>query len=341
MKMQTQVILAIALACLATGCRTQPPPGAEHYAHTQTLHEAAASGNISEVLRYLKEGVDVDVKDREGRTPLMIVGGHHLDVAKILIENGADVNARATMDGGAPLIYAAMNGDLDLVNFLLGNHADVNAKQRDSMTPLMNAAMQGYLDVAKVLIDNGAEVNPTNRHGRTPLMYAALRGRLEMVRFLLRKGADVNARDIEIGTPLTWAARGGSVEVISPLLAAGADVNSRNDLAGRTPLMEAIRMMLHCDKTTSAAEDALKHQIEMVRLLIDKGADVNAAENSGLTPLMLAVCRSDVEAVIAALVRKGADVNVKDMNGRTPLKWASENGCKEVADYLRQHGAKE
>ena len=113
--------------------------------------------------------------------------------AKQLIQDHADVS-KAGPDGFTPLILAAYNGNPEMVDLLLENHADVHAVSRMG-NALMAASFRGYTDIVAKLLRAGARVNDVNDAGGTALMYAALSGRTDVIRLLIRSGAQVNARD--------------------------------------------------------------------------------------------------------------------------------------------------
>lgn len=123
------------------------------------LADAAMNGNLAQVKSLIGQGVDVNLKNKEGFTALT---------------------------------KAVMKGHLEVVKYLVSKGADVNAKNRINFTALIIASSEGHLEIVKYLIDNGANVNDRDNDGFTALMWASGRGRLEVVKFLISKGADVN-----------------------------------------------------------------------------------------------------------------------------------------------------
>jgi ankyrin repeat protein len=162
----------------------------------------------------------------------------------------------------APVADAAMNGDLERVEALIRQGADLDAAQGDGMTALHWAAEEGRVDIAHALIAAGANVSVTTRMGDyTPLHIAARGGSAAIVAALLEAGADPGVKTSTGGsTPLHFAAATASVESVAALIAHGVDVNVREDHWGQTPLMFA----------------ASAGRLETVETLIAAGADPNA-----------------------------------------------------------------
>lgn len=162
----------------------------------------------------------------------------------------------------APVADAAMNGDLERVETLIRQGADLNVAQGDGMTALHWAAEERRFDIARALIDAGANVAVTTRLGDyTPLHIAARGGSAEIVSALLEAGADPSARTTTGGsTPLHFAAATAREEAVAALIAHGAEVNVREDHWGQTPLMFA----------------ASAGRLDTVETLIKAGADLNA-----------------------------------------------------------------
>jgi ankyrin repeat protein len=162
----------------------------------------------------------------------------YLEVAKCLLERGADVN-KANDEGETPLYWASRNGHLEVVKTLLAAEAEVDKADNVGQTPLHSASYNGHVEVVKTLLAAEAEVDKTNILGGTPLHSVSLNGHVEVVKTLLAAKAEVNKAN-EFGvTPLQWASRDGHVEVVKVLLAAKAEVN-KADNAGKTPLYWAL-----------------------------------------------------------------------------------------------------
>jgi len=186
------------------------------------LHCTAFGGHVDVARLLIARGADVGREDAKGWTPLhwAVSGGPQ------------DADEMGAFPGmcGAP----AMDAYVALARLLIEHGADVNAKDRQGGTPLHRAASGGQVSLIDVLIEKGARVNATTAVGGTPLHSAARAGRLDAVRRLLAKGADVNARSARQRTPLHWAVEAGKREVARLLLTQGADVNAK-DREGMTP----------------------------------------------------------------------------------------------------------
>jgi len=180
-------------------------------------------GNWAVVRKLLDSKLDcrlADVKDNYGWTPLHWAAMNgHLEVVKYLVENGADVNAKDN-NGFTPLSLAAWKGSLNVVKYLFENGADVKEKCIRSSTPLHWTAFKGSLEMVKFLVKNKAYVNAKDFWSSTPLHYAAKakNGHLNVVKFLVENGADVNAKDNNDFTPLHWALVKGHLEMVKYLV---------------------------------------------------------------------------------------------------------------------------
>ena len=135
-----------------------------------SIHVAAAVGNIETVKQHLADGTDVNAKNDGGLTPLLQAAANgHKEIAELLITKGADVNVN--VNGTTPLHIAAFNGHKEVAELLIANGADVNAKDEDGMTPLLHTiTIYGYnKEIAELLIAAGGDVNAKDGEGGTPL----------------------------------------------------------------------------------------------------------------------------------------------------------------------------
>ena len=215
---------------------------------------------------------------------------------------------------------AARDGNIEVVKQHIAAKlgADVNAKDKLGRTPLHQAARKGRKEITELLIAEGADVNAKHEEGWTPLHLAAVYGNKEIVELLIAKGADVNAKDEDGRTPLDWAIGGNHKETADLLRKHG----------GKT-----------AKPSISIHDAALDGNIEAVKEHLAAGADVNAKNRSGWTPLHQAAWRGRNE-IVELLIAEGADVNAKIDDGRTPLDLAIQYKHPKTADLLRKHGGK-
>ncbi len=257
----------------------------------------------------------------------------------------------------APIHDAASAGDLAKINALLAaNPALVNAKSENSATPLMYAVHFGKTEAAKLLLQKGADVNVNNSDGETALFEAAAYGQVDVVKLLLDKGAKVNfvvqdsaPRGEPFCTPLLLAAENGHLEVVKLLLDKGADVNAKASYNSihetATPLIGATEVASDFERlgggplTGSRSATTKKHgYLEVVKLLLDKGAAIDAKNNFGNSALLIASGNGQAE-VVKLLLDKGAAVNLGNNQNVTPLLMAAQNGDVDVVTLLLAKGA--
>ncbi len=153
--------LLICFAAMLAGCSTNASP----------LHQAAAAGQIAQVMALVEKGADINKADKTRGTPLVAsIRSDHAHVAKYLIERGADVN---TNTPSTPLYFAAAKQQEASVTLLLEKGADINQQDRAGDTPLHGAVRGGSASIVSILIEAGAQVNVANKSGYTPLNLAA------------------------------------------------------------------------------------------------------------------------------------------------------------------------
>jgi len=204
------------------------------------------------------------------------------------------------------------------------------------------AALHGeHFKVAELLLEHGANVDVRGEWEFTLLHFASWPrrvGRVDIVRWLLNHGADVNAQSIDSWFPLFLAVGNGHVEICQLLQLHNADLSVRT-IDGET--------LLH--RAASPAHDRHHDQLNIMRLLLDQGADVNARDHGGRTPLHYSSFQAGKEGVsdntkgtvegARLLLKYGADIDARDNAGKTPLQFALDHNYHEMAEFLLGIGA--
>lgn len=283
----------------------------------------------SEIEKAIRQGADVNARDSQDRTLLMFAARENrLDLAKVLVKHDADVNLRSD-DDLAALNYAINKSHKDFVKFLIKSGADVNASDNPLFIALQN---QNNSEIVDELIKGGARVNSRHGDGWTPLMIASHNGNVKVIEVLLSHDAHVNAKSDKGYTPLYLALHNNNV---------AAKVLIENGASSRGLEEEFLG-----EKLFRAVDFG---NVDFVRTLIKIGANINARNANGQTPLGI-VCRQenvysrrDVQ-MVKYLLENGADVNIRDNSGNTPLttissKKVTYDETREIIELLKQHGA--
>ncbi|KAG8454221.1 hypothetical protein GDO86_000745 [Hymenochirus boettgeri] len=295
--------------------------------HDTALTLACAGGHEELVQTLLERGANIEHRDKKGFTPLILAAtAGHVGVVEILLDNGADIEAQSERTKDTPLSLACSGGRQEVVELLLARAANKEHRNVSDYTPLSLAASGGYVNIIKILLNAGAEINSRtgSKLGISPLMLAAMNGHTAAVKLLLDMGSDINAQiETNRNTALTLACFQGRTEVVSLLLDRKANVEHRAK-TGLTPLMEA----------------ASGGYAEVGRVLLDKGADVNAppVPSSRDTALTIAADKGHYK-FCELLISRGAHIDVRNKKGNTPLWLAANGGHLDVVQLLVQAGA--
>jgi len=314
--------LAAAITCTATGCTVR------------SFHRAAVTGDIKKVEALLQEGTDPNAMYNYLTVLSRASRNGHVNIVKKLLDNGADVNAK-NWGKSTALMNASRGGHVDVVKLLLDNGADVNAKSGSGWTALMNAShndqsVTNAPIIVTMLLDNGADVNDTMEYGISINMYndditfkvikdspsaltwATAKNNFDVIKILLDRGGDVNIKGFIIEGEIMLlfkAAYNGRADVVKILLEKGVDVNTG---------LES-KFVSRMEKRT------------------EKYAKANNAEKrwkiAGMTALMAASKGGHVD-VVKMLLSKGADVNAITENGWTALDFTKEKSHQSIIRML-------
>jgi ankyrin repeat protein len=353
------------------------------------ISEAATYGSAALIEALLKAGADANTLTTErGQTVLMTAArSGNLAAVKLLLEHGADANAKENVRGQTSLMLAAAEDHPDIVKLLIAHGADPKLRSSDrdttppklmagtpaapisrgGLTALVFAARQGSIESATALIDAGADINQGDADGNNPLLIAILNNHDELAQILIDKGADVNAVNKDGRSPLftavdahdvDWSDRPlvketdkvSSFDVIKSLIDHKANVNvqltavsiikkAAQDSADRTLSIGATPFM----------RAARSGDVELMRLLLDHGADPKLANKDGVTALIVAAGAGYTDSnrgtepqaleAVKLCVELGLDVNAVTDKGETALHGAARRGANPIIQYLVDKGA--
>ena len=289
------------------------------------LIPAAERGHVEIVQELLtRTNVDVDHVNDLGWTALLEAiilsngGERHQQIVQLLVDHGADINI-PDKAGITPLEHAQTRGFTEIVSIL--HHAMMRDMQ------VITAAERGDIETVRRLLDQGASVTAREGNGRTALIAAAYRNDLPIVELLIQAGADVNLQDNTQQSAYLIATSDGYLELLQRTLQAGANVHGTDSYNG-TGLIRA----------------ADRGHVEIIQELLKTDIQIDHINNLGWTALLEAIILGDGgprhTEVVRLLVEAGADVNLADANGVTPLAHARQRGHQQMVEILQNAGAR-
>ncbi|MBR3696000.1 MAG: ankyrin repeat domain-containing protein [Akkermansia sp.] len=261
-----------------------------------TLSMACAQGAVNAVQMLLAGKAKTDVRDAAGITPLLHAVMHNtensLSIARMLLEKGANVDF-GMPNGFTPLMGAVQMNDMDIALLLLEHGADVNARQTSGPSALSIAVALGHAEMAGLLLANKADISVGINAQTSLIAYASMLARADVMAELLKHGANANTRDARSNaTPLHVTATGNALIIDSIKLMGAASL-----------------LPTHESKMDAAMA---------CKVLLENGAEVNAVDNDGTTPAMIAAMDGSPDT-LKVLIDHGANLNMADAAGRTPL----------------------
>jgi len=343
----------------------------ERMSNKTPLHEAAKHEDYLDVVKALiKRGADVNAKTQSGYSPLYYADSSNIEIARTLIENGANVNETTARNGETPLMHlASVSPNPDIVNLLIENKADINAVAKNG-SPVL-AFVSDYRSSSPKSIDSrnpenikrllkfGCNPDSANtKDGTTALMYAINSENKEIISILLDAGADRVIADKDGNIPLSYGLLcANSLEITRLLLQKECDINAQNN-EGNTALLlaayttdnpELIDLLIEHGADISITDkwknSALICAAEkntnplIIAALIDKGLPIDRGNGIDTTPLMNAVSYNPNSEIAELLLEKGASVNKKTKYGKTALMNAAQFSHPERVSMLLKRGA--
>ncbi|TYQ23469.1 ankyrin repeat domain-containing protein [Pseudanabaena sp. UWO310] len=310
------------------------------------LIEAVRAKNISTVRELLAEGANPNLKD--GDETLLEIAEYDREIRYALVEAGAWDNALRTE------MVMALDYGVEVVKILIEKGADVNV-QTFSGTPLSVAARKGDLEIVKILIEAGADVDD-----KAPLNCALEVGHFQVALQLLASGASPNSTDTFHSTPaIALASAQGGTEVVKALVQAGADVNTEvsritinqaqvqkqagevlgnlfKSLEAFGGMLEKIENLEEAADPEATANEALA-EMEAIKSKSFSSLKVEAEQATDTSPLILAA-RCGHHETVATLLELGATPHHKDGEGLSAFDWATRNHDVRVLDTLKSFG---
>ena len=275
------------------------------------VHYFVRTKNLKAIQKCIEKGIPLSVKDKYDKTPL--------DIAFDTIDEELSVDIAAELImGGAEEVKSDFSYFQDAVS-----NRNMNMRFEDGQTPLHLAAIIGHTSIARYLLENNAETYVQDSSGATPLHEAVRYGNIDIIKLLLNAGANINAKDNLGKTPVMVIMPQDKInEIYSIMQKHNADL-SEKDMYGDTVLHNAAMMNVSS---------------EVVLQLINGGADVNARNKEGVTPLEIAVQKGNLN-LANYLTVYGANIHTQDTKGRSPLKLALEADNKMLEAILKRENS--
>lgn len=355
------IVLSLS-ACAGRQKREAKNAGRESEALTQALMDAVEKGDLSAVKESLSRGADVNARDGQRMTALHHAAENgHKAIVEILIESGAEVNATVVegenYEWKTPFDLTEEQDHKDVVELLEkhgGRSGELEMLLWDAVMSDEDEIEDG-IEQIKELLAKGVSIDARDCFGRTPLRYRTEAYGCDTVsKLLIAEGADVNAKDYQGKTPLHEVAQGWAEEprkAIELLADAGADVNAVDnryftplDCAVENHQQEVVALLRERGGKSgephraSLMQAAQKGNVARTKKLLVKGANINARDEQGWTPLDWAVTEGHWE-LANMLVAAGGIVGPGELETRTALHNAAAVGNKEAAEFLVAKGA--
>lgn len=293
---------------------------------------------VSRIRELIADGAKPDIKDANGWSGLLRCAcngwSNHLDIMKILLDAGADINQASDRYGFTPLTLSAANGHTEIVKELIRRGAIVNLASNDCKTPITHAAQGGHLNIVKQLIAAGTTITNQAFEGairgghirvlkflvtvvKPPadsVFYATYYKKTNTIKVLAKGGANMNA-----DFPVHLAISDWNNDCLAALCVNGANLNILDE-ENRTPLRHAIHMGNH----------------EAISILVKYKADIN---NTPLIHYAIQMYNSfsgkERKRCLLEIIKAGPNFNLLDQEGNTPAEYAHNKGLLEFVSLIK------
>jgi ankyrin repeat protein len=323
--------------------------------HQAVRHASTSFGSMKVLSGLIEGGADINVRNGAGETALHQAANlKDIKIAKFLLENGASINIK-NQKGETPLHIAARHGNKELMKILLAKDSSmIDARNKFGYTALHIAAWNGDVPIAKLLLEQGAETKLKTKDGNTALHLAALRGHFELCQELVDRKAPVNVINKEGKKAVELTDHPKIIQLLGRKPQASKTIDDamiQASIAAGKPLLASILTELKntpnqvdvnrpdpsdLDNTALHQAAELEDQ-DILKILLEKGAKVNAVNSQAETPLYIAAIKGHIKAV-KILLSNQALVEFPLGAGLTPLQGAANNGHLEVVKALVQAG---
>ncbi|XP_065835760.1 putative ankyrin repeat protein RF_0381 [Oscarella lobularis] len=316
---------------------------------------ASWNGNVELVSKLIQLGLDVNESQVFGRTSLHWAAQFgHLEVAEILISNGANIEAKDER-GNTPVLCSAMSSNVDLfITFMVSTGCDIQAKNKEILGRgvLGTASAYGQVKMVKKLIGMAFYLFETDYFGQTALHWAAKYGEKKVARLLIKSGSNIEDQDKWGRTPFLYAVSHGQKEFADFLLSKGCDSRAVSHeghsalalacIENHQDTAEWLLSKFNDLDLNSALHLAVQRDAEsIVELLISRKADCESRDEWGCTPLLSAI-EFGSDNVIELLLKKGCDVYARTKKGEGALDMAIMGGRLDLfRRFMMLHLAQE
>lgn len=334
--------------------------------------QACLSGLIDIVKLLVKNGADIQILNENGQNLLHITvfSFVNLNVIEFLITEGLSTNS-IDFEGRSPLHFACQRGCLPVIDLLLKNDANLELADKSGNTPIFFAlnsifdmeaifhflikkkvnlsainnsgssllhvaCSRGFAKISELCLINGVKMNIVDNEGATAFHYACYAGHSEIIKFFIKNGAlfeqPIPNKSGNLYFTLHSACNRLHLDVVKMILNDEDKLNGSINLTDQTG---ATALFLICSKGLFELLKPEKFiiQLRIVELLIEKGADLDLADETGSTPLHKACKRGNLK-LVKFLIEKGANLNLKNKDEFTPLQVARSNDRFEVVRFL-------